>query len=445
MSPSSKFVQSLVDAHPEPFALVDREFNIVACNPHYAEAYTHIMPADIVGMKCHEVSHKSATRCEIEGEECPLKRVFDSEQPVQVIHRHFDRHHKPEYVSIHCSPVFDDQGKLLYMGEAMRSIAQEQELAFDEQKMVGCCPSFMRVLDNLCLVAETDAPALIHGETGTGKEMAAQLLHRKSPRAQGPFVTVDCTTFTEEMLVNELFGHEPGAFTGCGGAKKSLVELAHKGTLFMDEIGEMPLATQSKLLRVLENGTFRRLGGTEERHVDFRFIGATHRDLKTMVEAGTFRADLYYRINCMQIELPPLRHRKDDIPHPVEHFLSRIMLGKHTSPISEEALSVLGRYPYPGNMRELKNILERAALLARGGIIRPEHLPEDIRQFDPGMDTALRRSDAEAEHHHCHHDGELSHELIRHALERYRGNRRLTAAFLKISERTLYRRLKELA
>jgi len=445
MPSSSKFVQSLVDAHPEPFALVDREFNIVACNQHYADAYTRLKPADIVGMKCHEVSHKSASICEINGEECPLDRVFASAQPVQVIHRHFDRDHNPEYVAIHGSPVFDDQGKLLYMGEAMRSITQEQELAFDEQKMVGCCPSFMRVLDNLCLVAETDAPALIHGETGTGKEMAAQLLHRKSPRAQGPFVTVDCTTFTEEMLVNELFGHEPGAFTGCVGAKKGLVELAHKGTLFMDEIGEMPLATQSKLLRVLENGTFRRLGGTEERHVDFRFIGATHRDLKAMVEAGTFRADLYYRINCMQIELPPLRHRLDDIPHLVEHFLARKMLGKHASPISEEALSVLKRYPFPGNMRELKNILERAALLARGGIIRPEHLPEDIRQFDPGMETALRRSDAEAEHRHCHHDGELSHELIRHALERYRGNRRLTAASLNISERTLYRRLKELA
>jgi transcriptional regulator with PAS, ATPase and Fis domain len=445
MPSSSKFLQSLADANPEPFALVDREFNIVACNQKYAGVYTHLAPTDITGMKCHEVSHKSATRCEIAGEECPLTRVFDSAQPMQVIHRHFDRHHKPEYVSIHCSPVFDDQGELLYMGEAMRSITLEQELDFDEQQMVGCCPSFMRVLDNLCLVAETDAPALINGETGTGKEMAAQLLHRKSPRAQGPFVTVDCTIFTEEMLVNELFGHEPGAFTGCAGAKKGLVELAHKGTLFMDEIGEMPLTTQSKLLRVLENGTFRRLGGTQERHVDFRFIGATHRDLRTMVEAGTFRADLYYRINCMQIELPPLRHRKDDIPHLVEHFLSRKMLGKHTSPIGEEALSVLRRYPFPGNMRELKNILERAALLARGGIIRPEHLPEEVRHHNLKLETALRQADIEAEHYHCHHDGELSHELIRHALERYRGNRRLTAAFLNISERTLYRRLKELA
>lgn len=231
MPGSRKFVQSLVDAHPEPFALIDRDFNIVACNQHYAEAYTRLAPAEIMGMKCHEVSHKSASTCEINGEECPLKRVFDTEHPVQVIHRHMDRDHRPEYVAVHGSPVFDDHGRILYMGEGMRSITKEQELAFDEEKMVGCCPSFMRVIDNLCLIAETDSSALIHGETGTGKEMAAQLLHRKSPRARGPFITIDSTSFTEELLVNELFGHEPGAFTGCVGAKKGLVELADKGTL----------------------------------------------------------------------------------------------------------------------------------------------------------------------------------------------------------------------
>lgn len=444
MPANSKFVQSLVDAHPEPFALIDRNFTIVACNQKYAEAYTHLAPGDIIGMKCHEVSHKSASVCEINGEECPLERVFASSQPVQVIHRHFDRDHNPEYVAIHGSPVLDEEGRMLYMGEAMNSITKEQELVFDEQKMVGCCPSFMRVLDNLCLIAETDSPALIHGETGTGKEMAAQLLHRKSPRTEGPFITVDCTTFTEELLVSELFGHEPGAFTGCVGAKKGLIELAHKGTLFMDEIGEIPLSLQAKLLRVLETGTFRRLGGTEERHADFRFIGATDRDLKAMVDAGTFRADLYYRINCMQIELPPLRHRRDDIPALVEHFLSKKILGRHVSSISPEALALLKRYPFPGNMRELKNILERAALLARGNVIKPEHLPDEIRHRNPAIEIQLQRRDQDNLGRHCFHDDEVSIELIRQTLERFRGHRRKTAAYLKISERTLYRRLKHL-
>ena len=443
MPGSRKFVQSLVDAHPEPFALIDRDFNIVACNQHYAEAYTRLAPTEIVGMKCHEVSHKSASTCEINGEECPLKRVFDTEHPVQVIHRHMDRDHRPEYVAVHGSPVFDDHGRILYMGEGMRSITKEQELAFDEEKMVGCCPSFMRVIDNLCLIAETDSSALIHGETGTGKEMAAQLLHRKSPRARGPFITIDSTSFTEELLVNELFGHEPGAFTGCVGAKKGLVELADKGTLFMDEIGEIPLSLQAKLLRVLETGTFRRLGGTEERRVDFRFICATHRDLKAMVEAGDFRADLYYRINVMQIELPPLRHRKDDIPHLVAHFLSRKMLGKLTTPISDDAMALLHRYPFPGNMRELKNIVERAALLARGGAILPEHLPEEIRRAE-ALEQRMHAADLDALGHHCHRDDDISLATIQTTLARFNGNRRKTAAFLNMSERTLYRRLKSL-
>lgn len=441
MPGKSRFVQSLVDAHPEPFALIDRDFTIVACNQHYADAYTRLKPAEIVGMKCHEVSHKSATICEINGEECPLTRVFDSEQPAQVIHRHIDRDHQPEYVAVHGSPVFGEDGRLLYMGEGMRSITKEQELAFDEQKMVGCCPSFMRVIDNLCLIAETDAPALIHGETGTGKEMAAQLLHRKSPRAHGPFVTIDSTSFTEDLLANELFGHEPGAFTGCVGAKKGLVELADQGTLFMDEIGEIPLSLQAKLLRVLETGSFRRLGGTEERRVDFRFICATHRDLKAMVDAGSFRADLYYRINCMQVELPPLRHRQDDIPHLVEHFLSRKMLGKLTTPISDEAMALLRAYPFPGNMRELKNIVERAALLARGGAIQAEHLPDEIRHAG-ALRAELQRADLAALGHDCHHDDVLTPAQIQAALTRFHGNRRKTAAFLRISERTLYRRLK---
>jgi transcriptional regulator with PAS, ATPase and Fis domain len=426
MPVSSKFVQSLVDAHPEPFALVDRDFNIVACNQHYAKTYTHLKPEDIVGMKCHEVSHKSATVCEINDEECPLKRVFSTEQPVQVIHRHMDRDHKPEYVAIHGSPVFDDHGRLLYLGEGMRSITKEQELDFDEQKMVGCCPSFLRVLDTLCLVAETDSPALIHGETGTGKEMAAQLLHRKSSRSKGPFVTIDSTSFSEDLLVNEIFGHEPGAFTGCVGTKKGLVELADKGTLFMDEIGEIPLSLQAKLLRVLETGNFRRLGGTEQRRVDFRFISATHRDLKAMVDAGAFRADLYYRISCMQIELPPLRHRSDDIPHLVAHFLSRNVLGKHSAPISDDAMA----------------LIKRAALLSRGSIIQPEHLPEEIQRHDPALETRLRQADMATMDHQCHHEEGLTPELIGRTLKRFQGNRRKTAAFLNISERTLYRRLK---
>lgn len=438
-------IQSLVDAHPEPFALVDEQFNIVACNRQYAEAYTHLDPVDIVGMKCHEVSHKSADTCEINGEECPLVRVFRTAEPMQVIHRHLDRNHHPHYSAIHGSPVFGDNGKLLYMGEGMHPISSEADLVFDEQKMVGCCPSFTRVLDNLCLLADTEAPVLIHGETGTGKEMAAQLLHRKSPRSAGELITLDCTQFTEEMFVNELFGHEPGAYTGCVGQKKGLVELADKGTLFLDEIGEMPLSIQAKFLRVLETGIFRRLGGTREIKTDFRVIAATNRDLKLMVEKNQFRADLYYRINCMQVELPPLRHRKDDLPELIAHFLARKVMGTHSASLSSTALDMLKRYNFPGNMRELKNLLERAALLARGGILQPEHFPDSVQHYRPALDKDTAHRDHEL---HLHAFDTCTHavtpELIRHALDHFLGSRRLTAKALNISERTLYRRLKEI-
>lgn len=437
-------IQSLVDAHPEPFSLVDENYRIVACNKKYAQAYTHLEPSEIAGMKCHEVSHKSEYTCDINGEECPLSKVFRTEEAMQVIHRHLDRDHAPEYVAIHGSPVFDDNGKLLYMGEGMHPISKEVDLVFDEQKMVGCCPSFTRVLDNLCMVAGSDATVLIHGETGTGKELAAQFLHRKSSRCNGELVTVDCTQFTEDMFVNELFGHEHGAYTGCVGMKKGLVELAHKGTLFLDEISEMPLSIQAKFLRVLETGTFRRLGGTKEIKADFRLIAASNRDLKSMVEKGQFRADLYYRINCMQVELPPLRHRKEDIPELVRHFLSRRVMGKHTSTISQPALDVLKRYNFPGNMRELKNLLERGALLARGGLIEPEHLPDEVRTYNPDRDQATAAREQEFESQACVTCVQpVTLELIRLTLEHFRGNRRLAAKALKISERTLYRRLKE--
>lgn len=428
-------IRSLVDAHPEPFALIDGNYTIVACNRRYAEAYTHLEPEQIIGMRCHEVSHKSPRRCELNGEECPLDRVFQSGQPVQVIHRHFDREHVPYYVAIHGAPITDEAG-VRYMGEGMFPISREQELTFEGERMVGACPSFLGMLDNLVTVAQSNAPVLILGETGTGKELAAQFLHRKSPRTDGPFVTVDCTTLTEDRFVDELFGHEAGAYTGCAGAKPGLVELAHGGTLFLDEIGEMPSAIQARFLRVLESKRFRRLGSTEERAADFRLICATHRDLKQMVEAGSFRADLYYRIHALQVVLPPLRQRRADIPYLVEYFLERLMPAHLGPRITEQALRALQAYDFPGNMRELKHIVERAVLLARHGTVGLEHLPDEVRtsrraQPEPTQDEG-----------YCDHDDP---DMLRAALARFRGNRRKTAAFLKISERTLYRRLKALA
>jgi len=433
-------LQSLVDTHPEPFALVDKDFNVVACNRKYAEVYAGTDCSRVVGRKCHEISHKTATTCELNGEECPLTHVFESGQPYQVIHRHFDCLHDPDYVVIHASPILGRDGKVAYLGESVTSISHEEELHFDEQKMVaGCCPSFMTVLHNLVTVAETEAPVLIEGETGTGKELAARLIHRKSKRGLKEFVPLDCTLFTEEMFANELFGHVKGAFTGAVDTRRGLFEVADGGTLFLDEVGEMPLSIQAKFLRTIETGEFRRIGDSKARKADVRIICATNRDLKAMVDAGSFRADLYYRINCMQVELPPLRHRRDDIPELVQHFLSHG--GKRAQEISAEALDALVRYDFPGNVRELRNILERAAILARGTRVDMSHLPKEV--VDPGLAP---------ETHPLHEERSffvmpksrqaLTTETLHKALERFGGNRRLAAQALGISERTLYRKLK---
>ncbi len=431
-------IRSLVESHSEPFALIDENFTIVACNRKYADTYTNLTPDEIVGMKCHEVSHKSPDRCDLAGDECPLDMVRESNRPVHVMHKHFDHRNQPYYVSVRGYPIHAwDQDQVTYVGEAMVPVSREQELFFGEERMVGCCPSFIRMLDGLGLVAKAEMPVLINGETGTGKELAALFLHRKSARAHAEFLTIDCTTLSDEMFVAELFGHEAGAYTGCIGAKRGLVELAEGGTLFLDEIGEISLDIQAKLLRILDRGTFRRLGGTQERKVDFRLICATNRDLRQLVAEGRFRADLFFRINSMQVTLPPLRERQGDIPSLVTFFLRQMNPGGLGALINGQALQLLQDYSYPGNVRELKHALERAVLMSRGEMVEPGHLPPEILN---GESQVSGSTDAASGEGRPGSDGDQ----IRAALRRFVGNRRRAAAFLKISERTLYRRLKEL-
>ena len=432
-----RLVRSLVESHPEPFALIDDDCKIVACNHQYADAYTNLTPEEIVGMKCHEVSHKSPERCDLGGDECPLDLVREANRPVQVLHKHFDERNEPYYVSVRGFPIHvGDAEEVTYVGEAMVPVSREEELHFDEERMVGCCPSFIRMLDGLGLVAKSEMPVLINGETGTGKELAALYLHRKSGRAAGEFLTIDCTTLSDEMFVAELFGHEAGAFTGCIGAKRGLVELAEGGTLFLDEIGEISLDIQAKLLRILDRGTFRRLGGTRERKVDFRLVCATNRDLRELVADGRFRADLFFRINSMQVTLPPLRERRGDIPSLVTFFLRRMNQGRPGALISGKALQLLQDYSYPGNVRELKHLLDRAVLMARGEMVEPRHLPPEVVN---GNGWAAASVDGTPLDGRPGSDAEQ----IQAALRRFAGNRRRAAAFLRISERTLYRRLKE--
>ncbi len=237
-----------------------------------------------------------------------------------------------------------------------------------------------RVFEKIRRVSSTIATVLLLGETGTGKGLITKLIHQHSHRCNGPFVTVHCGAIPDTLIESELFGHEKGAFTGADRRKAGKFEMAVDGTMFLDEIGTITSATQIKLLQVLQDGTFSRVGGTEQLHTNARIIAATNADLQLMVESGAFRGDLYYRLNVFPIELPPLRERKEDIPHLLNLFLTNLnrKYGKDIHRLQEGLVEALSEYPWPGNLRELENILERAYIIETGDVLSPESFPETI-------------------------------------------------------------------
>ncbi|HHQ49676.1 MAG TPA: sigma-54-dependent Fis family transcriptional regulator, partial [Acidobacteria bacterium] len=258
------------------------------------------------------------------------------------------------------------------------NVALKQKLAgVTSDSIVGSSREIQRVVELVESVAPTDATVLIRGESGTGKELVARLIHAKSPRAFGPLVAVNCGALPEGVLESELFGHEKGAFTGATALRKGKIELADGGTLFLDEIGEISQKVQVELLRALEDHKITRVGGGQEIPVDFRVVCATNRDLEEAVRKGTFREDLYYRINVFQIDIPPLRDRPEDIMAIAEHYLKRYAaaMGRRVTGFSAEARDLMLRYPWPGNVRELANAVERALVVCHEGEIEPRHLP----------------------------------------------------------------------
>jgi DNA-binding NtrC family response regulator len=286
------------------------------------------------------------------------------------------------------------------------------------------------VLDVVARVAPSDSPVLISGESGTGKELVANMLHRLSERT-GPFVDVSCAALSEGMLESELFGHERGAFPGADERKLGLMELAAGGTLFLDEISELSLKLQGKLLRALEQRSFYRVGGTQKVEVDVRILAATNRDLEARVKEGLFRADLFYRVNAIAVELPPLRERVVDVPLLARQFLKHF--GRANPPsLAPDALDLLGRYPWPGNVRELRNVMERAVLLAQGPQIRAVDLPLQLPGHPPTPISSPAVSLAELERRHI--------ETVLHNTNWHQGK---AASTLGISSKTLYRKMRE--
>ncbi len=290
--------------------------------------------------------------------------------------------------------------------------------------IVAESPEMKEVLSMARRVADTPWSVLIRGETGTGKELMARLIHLLSPRSDGPFVEVNCAAIPENLFESELFGHEKGAFTGAVSRRRGKFEMAREGTLFLDEIGELPPALQPKLLRALQEKKICRVGSEKDLETDVRVIAATNRDLKKLAEKGSFREDLYYRLNVFEIDIPPLRNRKQDIPALVKFFMERY--STRPMELSPEAMDILIKYPLPGNVRELEHIVQRAVTLSRGRVIKPMDLPPEIRHYQ-AISTGTLNERLEA----------VERETILSALEKAGGVQTAAARMLGISERVL--------
>jgi DNA-binding NtrC family response regulator len=318
--------------------------------------------------------------------------------------------------------------------ENVRLRAYLERLTFESARyrLVGTSPATRKVVALIEKVAPTDATVLVRGPSGSGKELVARALHHNSPRRGKPLVTVNCATLQESLLESELFGHERGAFTGADRAKAGLFEVADGGTLFVDEVAEMSPGLQAKLLRVLESGHYRRVGGTVEFTADVRIVAATNKPLEDEQKAGRFREDLYYRLNVITIPLPPLRDRREDVPLLVEHLLATRQFGKVPYTVSPEAMARLVGYDWPGNVRELANVLERAQILAEGTVITADDLPDTVTGSLPAPGPAAAPAapfDLEAV--------ERAH--VADVLARMKGNKLQAAKALGISRRALYR------
>ena len=458
-SESSIELKSLVESHDKPFVVIDKNFRIVAVNNEYAHVFG-LGRESVIGQMCFRVSHNKDRPCSEEGEECPHDKVYTTSEPYVCAHIHCDAGHRLHQVRVSAFPLKTANGELL-MGESIEEVAAPEDRRSGAERMVGSSHEFLACLKQLGIAAGSDAPVLLQGETGTGKELAAEYIHAHSSRASKPFQIVDSTVLSENLFESEMFGHEKGSFTGNSGEKQGMFELAGGGTIFLDEIGDLPISQQPKLLRVLESGQYRRVGGVKTLECDVRIICATNHHLWESVLAGRFREDLYYRIACLNIRLPSLRDRIEDVPGLARHLIEGINRSMRCSyHMTDDAYERLKQYHYPGNVRELRNILFIAAthshnreinaflvdhvinnqphcIDARNGTTESGFKPEagtvdessGQASTAPAGQTSLK--DIEANH-------------IRDLLQRYNGNRKSVAKTLDVSERTLYRKLKKL-
>ena len=420
---------------------VDAAWRVTSFN-RAAETITGVPRKEAIGRRCADVFRSNMC-----GPECALQTTLKTGRPVigrsgYIINAEGDR----IPISISTAVLKDHAGRVIGGAEVFRDLSEvdalrrELEGRFQVGDLVSRSPVMQRLFEVLPAIAASPSTVLVQGETGTGKELVARTLHTLSPRAQAPFVAVNCGALPDTLLESELFGYKAGAFTGATRNKPGRFALAKGGTLFLDEIGEISPALQVRLLRVLQERVYEPLGATRSEKADVRVVVATNRDLQQLCRDGAFREDLYYRINVVRVELPPLRKRKEDIPMLVDEFIRRFnrLQSKRVTGISAKALSLLMAHDWPGNVRELENVIERAFILCGAENIGLQHLPENLTR------AKMTRTQTAASGHIKDTRAIAEAQAIRLALERSNGNRQAAARALGIHKTTLFRKIKAL-
>jgi PAS domain S-box-containing protein len=431
----------ILDSIADGVFTVDRDWNITSFN-RAAERIVGTAAKKAVGQKCFDVFHANIcqTACALRETLKTGKEIID--RPVNIL----NQEGKVMPVSISTAVLKDEKGKIIGGVETFRDLSELEALKkeisrqYSVNDIISKNHEIQEIFDILPDIAESESTVLIHGESGTGKELFARAIHNLSRRKKFPFVAINCGALPDNLLESELFGYKKGAFTDARKDKPGRFAIAEGGTIFLDEIGDLPLFLQAKLLRVLQEKEYEPLGATSSVKANVRIIAATNKNLQEMITREKFREDLFYRLNIVKLELPPLRGRKEDVPLLVEHFITKLNLrkGKNIPGISDGALQLLMTYDFPGNIRELENLLEHAFVMCRSGEIRSEHLPVEFRNAvslpktcvdDISLRVRFKESEAE---------------IIRDALKRNHGHRGQTARELGIDSSTLWRKMKRL-
>jgi PAS domain S-box-containing protein len=429
----------ILDSITEGVFTVDRDWRITSFN-RAAETITGVPREEAIGRPCCEVFRASI--CE---SACVLKQTMETGRPVvnQTVYI-IDSEGRRVSISISTALLKNKRGEVIGGVETFRDLSLVEELRkeieakYSFADIIGRSHRMQSLFDVLPEIAESESTVLIEGASGTGKELFARAIHNLSSRKDKPFIAVNCGAIPDTLLESELFGYKAGAFTDARKDKPGRFALADGGTIFLDEIGDISPAMQARLLRVLQERVFEPLGSVQSVKVDVRVIAATNKELLQLVAAGTFREDLYYRINVVRLPLPSLRDRREDIPLLADHFIARFnrLKGKEISGLSDAAMAMLMEHEFPGNVRELENVIEHAFVLCRGGLIEPKHLPTSLRGVaveKPGI--AIGQGGTLQE---------IETQAIWDALRRHNGNRTAAARELGINPSTLFRKLKRL-